>query len=436
MNPLVRIPYAVAGVLARALAGVAPAGESKTARALRARRGINKRYEEWAKHSRDPSRPLLWIHAPSVGEGLQALPVIQLFRARHPEVQLAYTFFSPSAERFAPTVGADFHDYLPFDTARDAARTLDALRPSALVFSKLDVWPLLAESAARRGVMLGMVSATMPFSSLRSSRAARLALRDAHAALDTVGSVSDADAVRLVEAGVRPERITLTGDTRYDQAWAKAEADSTEQRTLLNPLRAARFTVVAGSTWPSDEERLLPAWMEVKATHPDARLVIAPHELTGKHLEAIETWAQSHRLSFARLGASAASSAEVVLVDRYGVLGDLYALADVAYVGGGFRDAGLHSLLEPAAFGAPVIIGPRHEDNRDARHLVASGGAFRCADANAIVGRISRWIEAPDTLTSARAAAREVVRDGLGAAERSVELVESLMGFARVAGSG
>jgi 3-deoxy-D-manno-octulosonic-acid transferase len=427
MNPLIRIPYGALGMLARALASVAPSGDSKTSRALTARRDIGKRYERWAERGRDASRPLLWVHAPSVGEGLQALPVIQLFRARHPEAQLAYTFFSPSAERFAPDVGADFHDYLPFDTVHDAATALDALRPSALVFSKLDVWPLLAESAARRGVKLGMVSATMPSSSLRSSRAGRLALRDAHAALDAVGAVSDADAIRLVEAGVRADRITLTGDTRYDQAWAKAEADLTERKGLLGALRAARFTVVAGSTWPSDEERFLPAWLAVKAAHHDVRLVIAPHELTNKHLEGIEAWAASSRLTLARLGARVASSTDVVLVDRYGVLGDLYALADVAYVGGGFRDAGLHSLLEPAAFGAPVIIGPRHDDNRDARLLVAAGGAFRCPDADAIAGRINRWIDAADSLAHARTAARDVVRDGLGAAERSVELVESLM---------
>src|SRR5688500_3777681 len=103
--------------------------------------------------------------------------------------------------------------------------------------------------------------------------------------------------------------------------------------------------------------------------------------------------------------------------------------SDLAYVGGGFRDAGLHSLLEPAAFGAPVIVGPRHADNRDANLLVAAGGAFRCADSATIEGRIRRWIDNPDSLSAARTAAREVVRSGLGAADRSVALVETLMGF-------
>ncbi|MDP9178915.1 MAG: hypothetical protein M3O61_14625, partial [Gemmatimonadota bacterium] len=367
------------------------------------------------------------VHAPSVGEGLQALPVIQRFRAAHPDAQVAYTFFSPSAERFAGTVGADFHDYLPFDTTADAELALSSLRPTALVFSKLDVWPLLAERAASNGVRLGMLSATMPASSGRRSRVAQLFLHDAFRAMDAVGAVSDADGAHLVEAGVRPDRIRITGDTRYDQAWAKAELDSAGRAALIGQLRAARFTLVAGSTWPSDEQRLLAAWLAARRAHADIRLIIAPHELSAKHLEAIESWARSVGLEYARAGGPAASSADVIVVDRYGVLGDLYALADAAYVGGGFRDAGLHSLLEPAAFGAPVIIGPRHTDNRDANLLVAVGGAFRCADSAAIDSRIRRWIDSPESLAQARAAAREVVRSGLGAADRSVALVETLM---------
>jgi len=427
MNRIARVPYAVAGAIARGLAAVAPAGDAKAARTLRARRGIVGRYEEWAASNRDPTRPLLWIHAPSVGEGLQALPVIKLLRAQHPEMQLAYTFFSPSAESFAATVGADFQDYLPFDTASDSERALEALRPAALVFSKLDVWPLLVESAYRKGVKLGMLSATMPASSLRHSAMARLVLGDAYTSFAAVGAVSDADATRLIAAGVPADRVTVTGDTRYDQAWQKAEESSSDRESLLAPLRGPRFTLVAGSTWPSDEDQLLPAWLAVRAKHRDIRLIIAPHELSHKHLEAIESWTHANNLSVARVGEPEASTADVVIVDRYRILGDLYALADISYVGGGFRSAGLHSLLEPAAYGSPVIVGPRHEDNRDARLLVAAGGAFRCANASAIESRIRRWLDTPVSLSQARAAAREVVRSGLGAAERSLELVEALL---------
>ena len=427
MNPLARLPYVAAGAIARALTAVPPPGDSKVSRALRARRGIGSRYAEWAAQNRDPSKPLLWVHAPSVGEGLQALPVMQLFRSAHPGAQLAYTFFSPSAERFAATVGADFHDYLPFDTVGDARFVLAALRPTALVFSKLDVWPFLVERAAQKGVGLGMISATMPASSGRRSSTSQLFVGDAYRSMDAVGAVSEDDRAHLIEVGVRPDRVTITGDTRYDQAWDKAESKSAERAALINPLRAPRFTLVAGSTWPSDEERLLPAWLRVRRSHVDVRLIIAPHQLSTKHLAAIEVWARASGLSFARAGEPGAKSADVVIVDRYGILGDLYALADVAYVGGGFREAGLHSLIEPAAFGAPVITGPRHTDNRDARLLEAAGGAFRAGDPEAIANAIIGLIDNPDSLARARIAARETVRGGLGAAERSVVLIESLM---------
>jgi 3-deoxy-D-manno-octulosonic-acid transferase len=353
--------------------------------------------------------------------------VIELYRSRHPEAQVVYTFFSPSAERFANGVNADFRDYLPFDSAHVMKRVVAALSPSAIVFSKLDVWPVLVECAADRGVKLGMLSATMPASSLRHSRLARLVLHDAYASLDAVGAVSDPDALRLMEAGVQPERLTITGDTRYDQAWIKASSETPERTALLRPLRTGRFSMVAGSTWPSDEERLLPAWNDVRQRHPNVRLIIAPHEISEKHLDSIQVWARNNGMSAARLDDAAVTSADIVIVSRYGALGDLYALADISYVGGGFRRAGLHSLLEPAAFGVPVIIGPRHEDNRDARLLVAAGGAFRCRDSAAIASQITRLLDSADMLFKARDAARETVRSGLGAAERSFDLVEQLV---------
>ena len=266
----------------------------------------------------------------------------------------------------------------------------------------------------------------MPASSLRHSAFARVVLHDAYSSLDAVGAVADPDALRLIEAGVQPDRITITGDTRYDQAWMKAAAESPQRSALLRPLRTGRFTLVAGSTWPSDEDRLLPAWNSVRARHKNVRLIIAPHEISLKHLDSIRAWARASGLLAATLDDDSVARADVVVVDRYGVLGDLYAVADIAYVGGGFRSAGLHSLLEPAAFGTPVIIGPRHEDNRDARLLIAAGGAFRCKDSESIASRITRWVESPEILSKAREAARETVRLGLGAAERSLALVEQL----------
>jgi 3-deoxy-D-manno-octulosonic-acid transferase len=420
------LSYDAAAALARAAAAVAPSGDSKVLRALAARRGIRARYARWARTDRDPRRPLLWLHAPSVGEGLQARPVLELARRERPDVQLAYTHYSPSAVAFAQSLDVDFRDYLPFDTRGDAHAVLDALRPTALVFSKLDVWPRLVVVASDRGVRLGMVSATLAAASSRRARVAATLLRDAYARLDVVGAVDAADADRLVALGVRPGAITVTGDTRYDQVWERA-ARVDRSGALLRRLVADRPTLVAGSSWPADEKPLLSAWLDVRSARPDARLIIAPHEPTDAHLAPIESWARRAGLRLARIGHDDAGAADVVLVDRTGVLGDLYALGDAAFVGGGFHAAGLHSVLEPAAFGVPVLFGPRYTGSRDARLLVASGGGVSAPDASSIARQLAVWLVNGPARAEAGSKARALVRSGLGAARRSFDLVAQLL---------
>jgi 3-deoxy-D-manno-octulosonic-acid transferase len=425
MNPALRLAYGAVGQLARSAAALAPLGHSKWQRSLAARRGIRSRYAAWGRQ-RDRSRPLLWLHAPSVGEGLQARVVLDLVRQRRPDIQLAYTFFSPSAESFARSLSVDFADYLPFDTAGDAAAVLDALSPTALVFSKLDLWPVLVGEASRRGVRLGLISGTVSEVSSREGLIATALLHECYEALDRVGAASEADAERIVALGAERDHVTVTGDTRYDQVWLRATTVNRES-ALLAPLASTRPTLVAGSTWPSDEAVLLAAWPAVRGDIHDARLIIAPHEPTPEHLSAIEAWAGAQQLSVARVGSAEAPGADVVLVDRTGILGDLYSLATAAFVGGGFHGAGLHSVLEPAAFGVPVAFGPRHSNSRDAVMLHRSRGGDSVATTDETIEVLQHWLGDPAVRAAAGAAARALVQRGLGAGERSYELVMGLL---------
>jgi 3-deoxy-D-manno-octulosonic-acid transferase len=426
MKLLARAPYALAARLARAAAELTPAGDGKLRASLHARRGVVNRFTRWAAAHRDLARPLLWMHAPSVGEGLQARPVLDLLRARHPEWQIVYTFFSPSAEQFARALAVDYTDYLPFDSAPDMAALCDALCPTALIFSKLDVWPVLVESAAARGIPLGMISATVSGISSRNGRIADWVLRDAYAALDAIGAVDGDDAQRLIAMGARTSALHVTGDTRYDQVALRAQHVD-RASALLAPLASARPTLVAGSTWPSDEAPLLTAWRALRTQVPDARLIIAPHEPTPDHLEPVERAAHQLGLVVARLGSDAQRTADVIVVDRVGVLGDLYALADVAFVGGGFHSAGLHSVVEPAAFGAPVLFGAQHRNARDAALLVRAGGGFSVSSSEAVETVLVRLFCDESVRVDAGARALALVSSGLGAAERSAALVEGLL---------
>jgi 3-deoxy-D-manno-octulosonic-acid transferase len=154
---------------------------------------------------------------------------------------------------------------------------------------------------------------------------------------------------------------------------------------------------------------------------------VAPHEPTSPHAAAIARWAAAAGLRLARLDEADAAGADVVLVDRVGVLGDLYAVADIAYVGGGFHRAGLHSVLEPAAFGVPVLFGPLHGNSRDAEVLLADGGAQAVATREALAGAMLRWLDGDAFRADAGARARAAVVAGVGAAERSYALLAPLL---------
>lgn len=428
MRAWLALPYGAAARAAEWLARAAPAsGTSKVARGLARRRGALARYRQWAETSRDPARPLIWMHAASVGEGLMAAPVLALVRRALPRAQLVYTYFSPSAEAFADRVTADLADYLPFDSAHAAGEAMDALRPTVLAFVRGDVWPLLTATAAARGVRLALLSASVPERSRRVSRLGSLVTRDAYAALDLAGAASAEDAALLVRAGTRADRVRVTGDTRYDQAWERAHT-APRNADIVARLRSGRPTVVAGSTWPGDERALLPAWERVRSSVPNARLVIAPHEPRASQLAHVERWSASRGLRAARIDAADAGDADVVLVDRMGILADLYALATAAYVGGGFHAAGLHSLVEPAVLRVPTVIGPQRAASRDARLMLAAGGVIGIADAVGLATALTTLLtNRPEHADRAEAMASVVARE-LGAAERSFEIVRELLG--------
>ncbi len=426
VNPVLGAAYRAAGQLATAIAAVAPESDNKLIRTFADRKGVVNRFEAWASVHRDPSRQLVWFHAPSVGEGLQARPVIELLRARNSELQIVFTYFSPSAVSFAQKLTVDFADYLPFDTSGSMRRALAALQPDALVFSKLDVWPVLCLEAARHGVKLGMISGTLATSSARLGTLSRALTGRAYAALEAVGVIAAGDGRRLHDLGVPRHAIREIGDTRYDQVWLRAHQADGPGVALLNALRTDRPTLVAGSTWPADESHLLDAWLEVRRRVPDARLIIAPHEPMPDHIAPIQRWAATSNLAVELLS-DATVATDVVIVDRVGVLGDLYALGNAAFVGGGFHGAGLHSVLEPAAFGLPVAFGPQHRRSRDASVLIEHDAARDVRDTAQLAHVLGTWLSNPAVAIATGDSGRDVVQRGLGAAERSCALVESLL---------
>lgn len=426
--PETSLAYRGAVRLATALLPWAARLSPKLARAHAARAGVLERLRAWSATGRDARRPLVWFHAPSVGEGLQAESVMGPLRATRPEWQIAYTHFSSSAEALARRVPADIADYLPYDTPEAAEALLDILRPSALVFTKLDLWPELATRASARGVKVVLVAATVRPGSGRLGWPARSFLAPGYASLSAAAAIDPADAVRLSALGTRPGVIIVNGDPRFDSVTAKVAAVRPDDPLL--GLGRSGPTLVAGSTWEDDEVLLLEAFARVRARHPRAQLILVPHEPTAAHLHKIDELARRSALPVPVRLSARTGAAPLLVVDKVGVLAALYGAGSMAYVGGGFRRAGLHSVLEPAAWGLPVLMGPNWRESRDATLLREAGGAVALPPKEsqdspfAILVRIwSGWIEQDGVRADAGRKARAVVDQNLGASARCAELI-------------
>ena len=413
---------------ARLILPVAAWADPKVGRAHHARAGVLARARAWGASGRDASRPLAWFHAPSVGEGLQAESVMLALRSARPDWQLAYTHFSSSAESLARRVPAEFADYLPYDGRGAAEAMLEALRPSVLVFTKLDLWPELATRAAARGVKVALVAGTVRPGSGRLTWPARSLLAPGYAALTAAAAIDPADAVRLAALGTRAEVITVVGDPRYDSVAAKVAAVPVDDP--LMKFGAGAPTLVAGSTWEDDEELLIEAYARLRRDHPTARLILVPHEPGKEHLARIDALARAQGLPRpVRLSAATAPS-PLLVVDKIGVLAALYGAGTMAYVGGGYRRAGLHSVLEPAAWGLPLAMGPRWRESRDAILLREAGAAVGLpprdgsSDPVAVLHRAwEGWITDEASRERDGRKARATVVAGLGASVRCAELV-------------
>ncbi|MGH7526181.1 MAG: 3-deoxy-D-manno-octulosonic acid transferase, partial [Gemmatimonadales bacterium] len=363
--------------------------------------------------------------------GLQAESVLEELRRSLPDRQYVYTHFSPSAEALARRLPVDAADYLPYDLPDAAAGLLEALQPDLLVFAKLDLWPELATQAAASGTPVAIVAGTVSPGSGRLRWPARWLLRAGYRSVAAAGVISREDGDRLARLGVRGDRILVLGDPRFDSVAQRVEAVAADEPLLRFGHGAP--TMVAGSTWPGDERVLFEAFARIRGYRPDARLILVPHEPTGPHLAAVEQLAARAGLPVPVRLSDAAAPAPLLLVDRVGVLAALYGAGSMAYVGGGFGRAGLHSVLEPAAWGIPVAFGPRWQNSRDARLLLEAGAAETLRESGrrqageSLAGVWENWIRDQRGRAVQGRRAREVVERGLGAARRSAEMLAGLI---------
>jgi 3-deoxy-D-manno-octulosonic-acid transferase len=362
-----------------------------------------------------------------VGEGLAALPVCRRLRAAHPTTPIILTYTSAASRQWPGGWPLDHADFLPADEPGPVAAMLEALRPRLLVFSRADVWPELAWAALARGRPVALVGGAVRPHSGRLRWPVRRLLRSVYRGLAYAGAVSGPDGERLLRLGVHPAVLEVTGDPRQDEVIERVP-DWGAVRPLAS-WAAAGAVLVAGSTDPKDDQLLLDALSQLRPHRPTARLLLCPH-----HPGAARTaWilARARRRGITAVpwrGEPLHDDASCVIVERLGVLADLYLLGTLAYVGGGLGAGGVHAVIEPAACALPVVVGPRGH-SEDVARLLQAGGAAALPRGNPLPTLRElwhTWLENAPARQVAGLAARRTLE--LGAADRTAARLLELIG--------
>ncbi|WP_375446353.1 3-deoxy-D-manno-octulosonic acid transferase [uncultured Fibrella sp.] len=375
----------------------------------------------------DPTRPVAWFHAASLGEFEQGRPVIEAFRATYPAWQIVLSFFSPSGYEVRKTyAGADLITYLPADTAANARDWMQQVHPQIAFFIKYEFWYYYLQALqSGNPAEAGQAVPTISFSAI--FRPDQLFFKSYGGFYRNLLTYFDHILVQNQESVDLLTRIgithtTLAGDTRFDRVAqvATTKRDIPEAAAFVGSLP----TLIVGSAWAADMAVLIPV---LNAFTQPLRVIIAPHEINEAEIEGWRTRLTASSVRFSTLHtAPVPADARYLFIDNIGMLTSLYQYGTMAYIGGAFGK-GLHNCLEAATFGLPLLFGPNHLKFQEAVDLIQQGGAFRVRSSDELSSTLTHLYDNAPERERAGAVCRSYVAENIGATELVMKQVSALL---------
>lgn len=363
-----------------------------------------------------PSDRIIWMHCASAGELEQGKPVLEQLKTQYPQYKLLVTFFSPSGYEVGKKYkAADLIAYLPLDTKANAVRFLDLVRPELAIFVKYEYWYHHLKTAAERHIPLLLVSAIF-----RKNQPFFKSYGDFYRSILGFYNrifVQDSESQQLLES-INISNCIVSGDTRFDRVAAIA-ANFSELALIKRFVQDDRI-LVAGSTWPDDEQLLADFYHSYTGK---LKLIIAPHEINKAHIDHLFSLFPN-AIAYSQLEQSF-KEASVLIIDNVGMLSRLYQYATLTYIGGGFNKSGIHNTLEAAVWGKPVLFGPNYQKFKEARDLVDRKAGFSITNAEELKRIATELLRDEVLLQHSSTIARSYVEENRGSTQKIMDYIQA-----------
>ena len=323
----------------------------------------------------NPTDKNIWFHFASLGEFEQGRPVLEKLRQLHPQKKIIITFFSPSGYEIRKNYAlADAIFYLPLDTKKNAKRFIEIVNPEMAIFTKYEFWHYYFNELKRKDIPLYIISGIF--------RKEQIFFKSYGGFYRNILKcvshffVQNEESTLLLKS-ININNTTISGDTRFDRVYENAK--NPKNIPEIEFFCGDSPILICGSTWPDDEKLIT----ELPAKYPDWKFIIAPHEVHESHIQTIESLFPE-TVRFSELKSKRSTDSSILIIDNIGMLSALYQYGKFAYIGGGFG-AGIHNTLEAAAFGLPVIFGPKFSKFQEAKDLIEIGAAKSISSADELI---------------------------------------------------
>lgn len=331
----------------------------------------------------------LWFHCASLGEYEQGLPIFTELRKDYPNHKIVLSFFSPSGYEIRKNAPfADLVVYLPLDTKNNAKRFINLVNPELTVFVKYEIWPNYLNEIKSRGLRAILISAVFrkdqSFFKWYGSQTKKALFAFEH--IFTQNETSK----KLLES-INYTNATISGDTRFDRVSNQLNTDN--NLDFIKVFRDNKLCIVIGSSWPEDESLII-EFINNYVGIP-IKFIIAPHNIKTKQIENIQTNLKKPAILFTQKEKKDLSQYDVFILDTIGLLSKAYSYADIAYVGGAMGNTGLHNILEPAVFGAPIIIGKNYQKFPEAFDMIKNKGVKSVSNITELSTELNSLINDP-----------------------------------------